>query len=164
MDLFVVLVSALALVVSIGSAVYAKRGADETRELRAIESQRRHDERTPRLDAQIETLNEGQWHKLWLILQSAESLDAFKVDILDDPDVWFGDGQTGVEPGVGRTRTANWGALPIGKREAALRVVIGNKAPGEMRLLVTCTIGDDRWPVVCTVDLPSTYDLLQSVY
>jgi len=55
-------------------------------------------------------------------------------------------------------------AMRAGGAPAERCVVIGNKAPGEMRLLVTCTIGDDRWPVVCTVDLPSTYDLLQSVY
>ena len=164
MNLAAFIVAGLALVVSIGSAVFAKRSADETQALRAIESQRRHTERTPALDALVEEMNQGQWHRLWLILGSSESLDSVRADILDDPDVWFSDGQNGVEPGLGRTRTATWGTIPVGKREAAWRVAFGKAAPNSLRLLLTCSIGSDEWLVLRTVDLPSTYDVLDSVY
>ena len=163
-------VASLALLVSLGSAVFAKRGADETRALRAIESQRRHTERSPALNAQVEQMNveeqsnQGQWHRLWLILETSEPLDSMSAEILDEPDVWFADGQTGVQPGVGPTRTASWGALPVGKREAAWRLVVGKAAPPSMRLLLTCSIGDHEWPVLLTVDLPATYDVANSVW
>lgn len=164
------IVASLALLVSVGSAVFAKRGADETRALRAIESQRRHTERSPALGAQVDEMNveeesnQGQWHRLWLVLETPEPLDSVNAEILDEPDVWFADGQTGVQPSVGRTRTAIWGALPVGKREACWRIAIGKSAPHNMRLLLTCSIGDDEWPVLLTVDLPSTYDVANSVW
>jgi len=160
-DLAAIIIASLALVVSIGSAMVAKRSADESR---AIELQRRHTERLPVVIAEIEEMNQGQWHRLWLVLKSFEPLDSIRVEILDDIDVLFGDGQTGVEPGVGRTRIATWGKLPVGKREAAWRVAIGKAAPESMRLLLTCAIEGDEWPVQQTVDLPSTYDVSQSVY
>lgn len=170
MNLAAFIVAGLALVVSIGSAVFAKRSADEARALRAIESQRRHTERSPAFDAQVEEMsveeesNQGQWHRLWLVLETSEPLDSVRAEILDEPDVWFADGQTGVQPGVGRTRTAIWGAVPVGKRDAAWRIAIGKRAPQSMRLLLTCAIGDDEWPLLLTVDLPSTYDVANSVW
>lgn len=109
-------------------------------------------------------MNQGQWHRLWLILKTSEPLDSVRADILDEPDVWFADGQTGVQPGVGRTRTAIWGGLSVGKREAAWRIAIGKAAPHSMPLLLACSIGDDEWPVLLTVDLPSTYDVANSVW
>jgi hypothetical protein len=163
-ELAAVLIAALALVVSLGSVVFAKRSVDEARVMRTIESQRRHAERTPALDAQVDEMNHGQWHCLWLILTTAEPLDSVRADILDEPDVWFADGQTGVQPGVGRTRRAFWGALPVGKREAAWRIAIDKTAPHSIRLLLTCSIGHEEWPIVLTVDLPSTYNVANSVW
>ena len=163
-EIAAVLIAGLAFVVSLGSVVFAKRSVDEARAMRTIESQRRHAERTPALDAQVEEMNQGQWHRLWLILETSEPLDSVRADILDEPDVWFADGQTGVQPGVGRTRTAIWGAIPVGKREAAWRIAVGKAAPHSMRLLLTCSIEDDEWPVLLAVDLPSTYDVANSVW
>jgi len=174
-----VLIAGLALVVSLGSVVFAKRSVDEARAMRAIESQRRHAERSPSLDGQVEEMNQGQWHRLWLNLKTSEPLDSVRADILDEPDVWFADGQTGVQPGVGRTRTAIWGGLSVGKREAAWRIAIGKAAPHSMPLLhdllhrrlsksritrVHQTGAGPEWPVLLTVDLPSTYDVANSVW
>ena len=125
------IVASLALLVSVGSAVFAKRGADETRALRAIESQRRHTERSPALGAQVEEMNveeeanQGQWHRLWLILETSETLDSVHAEILDEPDVWFADGQRGFsqasdehKPRFGaRFRSAS--AKPVGALQSA---------------------------------------------
>jgi len=153
-DLAVTL-SVVALLVSLGSAVFAKRGADETRLLRQIEADRRHDERVPALSAHVEDVGPGQWHRLWLVLESAEPVDSVVAEIIDGPDVCFADGQTGVEPGIGRTLLASWGSLTIGTKDAAWRVVIGPTAPKQIRLHATCRIGNDAWPVLLTVPLPS---------
>lgn len=163
-ELAAVLIAGLALVVSIGSVVFARRSVDEARAMHVIESQRRHAERSPALHAHVEEMNQGQWHRLWLILESSESLDFVRADILDEPDVWFADEQSGVQQGVGRTRAATWGTIPVGKREAAWRIAVGEAAPDSMRLLLTCSIGSDQWPVLLTVDLPATYDVLKSVW
>jgi hypothetical protein len=118
MDLAIGL-SAVAVVVSVVSALYAKRVADETKELRKIESDRRHNERTPTFSAEIEEMNAGQWYRMWLALETEESIDSVEVEIIDGKDVYFGDGQTGVEPGVGRTKSARWGRMTMGTKDAA---------------------------------------------
>ncbi|OIQ94660.1 hypothetical protein GALL_233180 [mine drainage metagenome] len=163
MDLAIGL-SAVAVVVSIGSALFAKRAADETKELRKIESERRHTERTPMFGTEIEEVSSGQWYRMWLTLEKEESIDSVEVEIIDGNDVYFGDGQTGVDPGVGRTKSARWGQMTIGTKEVAWRVVVGPDAATQMRLRVTSTIGDENWRVLLTVPLPSTYDVAQSVW
>lgn len=102
MELAGVVIAVLALAVSIGSVLFTKRSADETSALRTIESQRWQAERCPVLGVVIEEMNQGQWHRLWVTLESSEPLDSIRANILDDPEVWFADGQTGVQPDVGR--------------------------------------------------------------
>jgi hypothetical protein len=156
--------SAVAVVVSASSALYAKQAADETKKLRKIESDRRHNERTPTFRAEIEAMNAGQWYRMWLALETDEPVDGVEVEITDGKDVYFGDGQTGVEPGVGRTRSARWGRMTMGTKDAAWRIVVGPKAPIEMRLRVTSAIGVENWQVLLTVPLPATRDVAESVW
>lgn len=131
-----VVIGVLALVVSIGSVLFTKRSADETSALRTIESQRWQAERCPVLGVVIAEMNQGQCPRPWVTLESSEPLDSIRANILDNPEVWFADGQTGVQPGVGRTHEAAWGRLPFGKREAAWRPDFGD-TPDSIRLLLT---------------------------
>jgi hypothetical protein len=109
-------------------------------------------------------MNSGQWYRIWLALETEESIDSVEVEIIDGKDVYFGDGQTGVEPGVGRTKSARWSRMTMGTKDAAWRVVVGPGAPDQMRLHLTSKIGDENWQVLLTVPLPSTHDVAQAVW
>src|SRR5690242_12372204 len=92
-------IALVALIVSLVSAGFAGWQAVETRRVRQIERDRRHEERTPQFRLQVESMNDGQWHRLWLVLTSPEALDSLSVTILDPQLLWFPAGQTGVQPG-----------------------------------------------------------------
>lgn len=150
------------MLVSIGSVLFAKRAVDEARALREIESGRRHDERAPTFRAEIEDMK-GR-HRMWLVLETGEPIASAKVDITDGGDVYFTDSQTGVEPGVGRTKSAQWGRMTIGTKDAAWRVAIGPDASDQMCLRGTSTIGDESWQVLQTVPLPSTANVAEQIW
>jgi hypothetical protein len=155
--------SSLAILIAAASAVFTKSGRDETRQLRRIEDDRRHDERRPALHAELEDVDGGEWHRLWLVLESSEPLDSVGVEILDKADVSFADDQMGVKLGAGPTTVAAWNGLPVGVKEAAWRVVIGRDAPESIRLRTTPSIGGESWLVLLTVPVPSRRGIVRRI-
>jgi hypothetical protein len=96
-------IAVVALVVSVASTVFTGWQAVETRRVRQIEVARRHEKRTPTFRTEVEAINDGQWHRLWIVLTSAGALDSLAVTILDPMLVWF----PPARPGSSRDQTAN---------------------------------------------------------
>jgi hypothetical protein len=90
--------SALALIVAGVSAAYARVQGVETRELRRIEDGRRHEERAPKLTGEVEAVNNGDWHRLWLTLETPTSLERLEVHIVEGEGLSFTPGTNGVAP------------------------------------------------------------------
>jgi hypothetical protein len=107
----------VALIVSLVSAGWQ---AVETRRVRQIERDRRQEQRSPQFRRQVESMNDGRWHRLWVVLSSPEALDSLSVKILDTQLLWFPAGQTGVQPGPD-SKHASWGHVEPGVRDVALR-------------------------------------------
>ncbi len=156
-------IAIVALVVSVASAVFAGWQAVETRRVRQIEGGRRHEERTPTFRVGVEPLNDGQWHRVWVILTSAEALDSLAVTILDPQHAWFPSGQAGVEPGPD-SKHASWGHVAPGVRDVAFRVQWDHDDSHVVRLALRSKRGAERWGVQAEVELPAKpYDVLDSI-
>lgn len=158
------IVAVVALLVSVASAVFARRQAVETRRLREIEQRRHHGERRPSFNLEVEAVNDGQWHRLWVILTTPEALDSLEVTILDPQLIWFRSGQRGVEPGLDR-KVAAWGSVEPGVRTVAWRIASEDDDGHCVRLGIRATQGAESWSLQEEVELPAKpYDLMQSVY
>ena len=90
-------ISVLALLVAAGSGIYARRSAIAAKEVAAIEAARHHKERAPTFEAEIESVNDGGWFRLWLRVTSAEPLDGIEVMLDADDGIIFTSGQAGVD-------------------------------------------------------------------
>ena len=98
MAVLAIVVSVLAVLVAGASARYSRQQAEDTRRLARLEAERRREERTPRLVGEIESMNSGGWHRLWLRLESAEPLAHVHAEIIEGRGMSFTSGQHGVEP------------------------------------------------------------------
>lgn len=153
----------VALVVSVASAVFTGWQAVETRRVRQIEGERRHEERTPTFRVEVEPVNDGQWHRLWVVLTSAEALDSLAVTILDPQLVWFPSGQAGVEPGPD-SKHGSWGHVEPGLRDVAFRIEWEDDDTHVARIALRSKRGAEMWHVQAEVDLPGKpYDVRDSI-
>ena len=158
------LIALISLVVSVASAGFTGWQAIEMRRARRIEEQRRHHERTPEFRAEVEPLNEGAWHRLWIVLTTPEALDSLTVTILEPHSVWFPPEQTGVEP-ASASKNASWGLVEPGMRNVAFRIEWEDDNSGLLRLSLRGTRGPEIWNVQEAVELPEKpYDVSQSIY
>ena len=157
-------IAIIALLVSVASAAFAGWQAVETRRVRRIEDLRRHRERTPEFRAEVEPVNDGGWHRLWIVLTTPEGLDSLTVTILEPHLVWFPSGQSGVEPGPD-SKHASWGQVEPGIRDVAFRVEWEDDHSHLVRLFLRGTRGSEIWNVQEEVELPAKpYDVSQSVF
>ena len=89
-------ISILALAVASVSALFSKRQTSVAERREAVDAGRRHDERTPSFTGDIESVNDGEWYRLWLRLTSTEELAHLQIDITESNGVTFATGQDGV--------------------------------------------------------------------
>lgn len=153
-DVTSTIIAIVALIVSVASAVFACWQAVEARRVRQIEGGRRHEERTPTFHVEVERVNGGQWHRLWVILTSGEALDSLAVTILDPQLAWFPSGQAGVEPGPD-SKHASWGHVAPGVRDVAFRVEWEDDDSHLLRLALRSTRAAETWDVHSEVELPA---------
>jgi hypothetical protein len=154
MALTALIVSVLALLVSTASAAYARRQALAQDEATAIERDRRHNERAPDFETQIEDVNNNfAFFRLWVALTSNEPLDSIAVELPADCSFHFADNVSGVlDP-----RHAESYQGPIGPGERVCwRVVLPDTAKEEESFLISSTSGTARWTKRIAVSLPST--------
>lgn len=142
------IVSVLALLVSGGAVVYARRASQN-------DDARRHEERKPELLSGIKSMNGGSAHLLSLVLQSSEPLTGLVAEILDGRGIAFTASQDGVPPG-GPSERAEWpGGLAVGERAAWRIDVPKDRLRGKFRLRVTCHRTDDSWTVLLPMRAPA---------
>lgn len=155
-------ISIIAVVVSLFSVFYVKKQADAQASMARVDAARRREERQPTMVAEVEPVNDGQWHRLWLRLTSAEELSSLEVEIADGHGAQFTTGQRGVPLGVDRPvlhafsadeeTGAKTGLKPDHSAVWALELP---EAPQDFRLRVTAAAGHDHWEWVVPVAVPA---------
>lgn len=165
-------ISVLALLVSVLSARYSRAQAVAAEAAARMEAARRHEESKPVLSAEIEPVNDGGWHRLVLTLDGPRPLDQLDVEIVEGLGATFTSGQFGVAPMGAEPLRASYPRdepLRPGDRHRWQIEFDREKTDGEdLRLRVHCVGTDDagapaNWDVV----IPATgvpYDLSRSAY
>lgn len=170
-------ISVVALIVAAASAFYARKQADATKEqanaatrMARNDAERRLEERRPSFAGEIEPMNDGGWHRLWLRSTSKEALSSVDVEIAEGYGVQFTSGQHGVDPAErppvlhARVEDEKGRPRPLGPNDrAAWRVQLPDSRPPRIRLNVSAAAGEEAWTAVSVVvDVPP--DLLFSVW
>lgn len=160
MDVIAFVLSCFALPISVVSLVFvwrrdqrdkARRTDEEKRH--AWEQERRHRDRTPKLHGGIEPMNEGAWHRLWVELDSGESLTSLRVELPDDAGLQFTPSQNGVGSDA-VLAVADWNDLATtGRAVWRIEQIVERKRT--VRVVGRCRIGDDEWPVPVDIQTPS---------
>lgn len=149
MDIAAFVVSLFALAVASSSASYARRQA-------RINDDRRREERSPRYTAEIE--DAGGWYRLWLRLESSESIDGLTVSVIDDrTGVSFTHGQNGVDPSLSSRRLqASHGRLAPGQA-AVWRLDLDDARTRKvwLRLDSEGAQARDRWMQTLLAEVPA---------
>src|SRR5687767_1144257 len=96
MTVAALIVSIVAILISLGSIVYARQQAQANKKIAQIEQDRRHEERTPRFTAWVEDM--GSWKRLWLRLESSKALTRLAGTLVEAEGVSFTHSQNGVDP------------------------------------------------------------------
>jgi hypothetical protein len=156
-----------ALAVSSASAVIAWRAtraaenaaqasqasANEARRLADIEAERRHDERRPDLQCEIESMSNDTWHRLVVTLTSADPVDGLDLRLEGKDNLRFELAQTGVASD-GRSATRSERLLPH-TRDASWRVSFDESDRGKKgAATVSVRSGDETWTQTLPVALP----------
>ncbi|MGW6197599.1 hypothetical protein ACWF0M_15765 [Kribbella sp. NPDC055110] len=158
MDGWTLAISLVALVVSLGSVYFTWR-------VDRRDKDRRADELTPKLTAEIKEMSGGDtgWYRVHLQLETLKELATVHVAIVAGKGVSFTGSQRGVDPNASYPILAvDDGPLRPG-HDLTWRVQLDDERDTEARLVVDC--GDSqghRWSVVVDVDLP--YIPLASIY
>lgn len=148
---------------TLATAAFVGWQAVEMRRNRQISDWHHHDARKPTFRPEVEPVNDGEWHRLWIILTKPEALDSLEVTILEPQIAWFPSGQTGVEPGQ-RRKVASWGKVVPGKRDVAYRIEWSDDKSHLAHLSLRSTRGTESWDTLIEVELPAKpYDLLDSI-
>ena len=92
--------AAAALVVSVVSVRYVRRGVRAAERTDNREAARRHDELAPQFAAMVEAVNDNQLYRLVLSLTSPRPLTFVQIQIPERSGVSFTIGQNGVVPGT----------------------------------------------------------------
>ena len=147
--------SVLAIVVSGVSVVYVRSQAMAATEISDIERSRHLAERTPRFGAEVESMNDGGWFRLWLRLTSDQAMDEVEVTLDQDAGITFTSGQEGVDP-ADRSHLHAKVPSKLGQRErTAWGVALRKERPRQTTLLVQAQAGRDSWSTSLVVALPS---------
>ena len=155
-------ISVLALLVAAASGIYARHSALSAREVAEIEVARHRKEREPRFEVEIESVNEGGWHRLWLRLTSDEPLDGIEVTLDAQDGITFTSSQAGVDPNDRSHLHAKVPKRLDHRERAAWRVSLPEQRPRQATLLVSARLGHDSWNVPVHVDVPG--DVANSVW
>lgn len=141
MALAALVVSILALLVAGASALYAKQVAD-------VEKGRRHDERRPRFELEID---ESRWLRITVV--SNEALDEVHFELLAEGMLFAG---AAAIVGLGRPWAAsgNLGAFDVGSPRRVQVVEREEGKGGKSGVRLTCRKGGDKWVVTDRFDLP----------
>ncbi len=153
--------SILSLLVTGLALLYFKRQAQAAGTVAAIERARRHDEQVPKLQAEIEAVGEGGWHRLWLHLMSTEARVTVTLEILDDCGIVFGRDQQGVDHGPLNTKRTTATGVLTHEHPEAWRVELGAVRPSVMRLVVAAN-GAGGWRIPLKVTVPT--DMARSIW
>ncbi len=146
-------ISILALAVASVSALFSKRQTSVAERREAVDAGRRHDERTPSFTGDIESVNDGEWYRLWLRLTSTEELAHLQIDITESNGVTFATGQDGVIANGPSLHAESVGGL-VSDQAIAWRVQLPENRPQSIRLRVHAYTTDDNWPVPVLVEIP----------
>jgi len=153
--------SIFALLAAGASALYARKQARMTRLLAQDDAARRLEERTPTIGLEVESVNKGASHRLWLRLLDNGPLTDATVEILEPVHVRFKQGTAGVDRGSDMTyRVGHTGALLTGD-DFAWRIEWSDKdeTPTRMRLKITCrgSRPAEVWLMTRAVDVPQKF-------
>lgn len=150
-------VAIIALLASGASVFYTWRQADASRQMAALDRERRRDELKPAFRAEIEEM--GSWYRLRLRQTSGGALSRVRVEIVrGGDDVVFTVGQNGVGSGGIRPRAAVWDSLSPADPGATWRISLDKGEPRTIGLEVTCCDGRFTWDRI-PVEFEAPYDV-----
>ena len=167
------IVSVVAVAISAGSVLYARRSAAAAQQSArasegtlAIERARRLDERRPHLVGQVESVNGGKWHRLRITLdQYSHPLTGLDVTIRQWQGIAFNRGVQGVIAiGPDKEPLRAFAFDPGGNRTGVKpgdtvmwMVDLAKDYPDRLRLDVACHgEGGDRWDLVLDAEVEDT--------
>jgi len=161
MALAALILSILALLVSGLSAWYARTQAHAAKEATAIERDRRHGERAPHFDAEIEDVNgDGGFYRLWITVTSEEALDDVSVELPPACSFGFTPGIHGVSDS--RHADSYEGEIEPGGRACWRVELVPDHHKDREKVLVSARRGTGKWSRQVPVEVP--YDLMKSAY
>jgi hypothetical protein len=157
-------ISAVALLGSAASIMFARQSAaaahasaNDAKRMADIETERRHDERRPVFAAEIESVNEGGWFRLVVILLTQRPLDRLTVQIVDGKSLHFAGSQSGVDF-AGDTASLYEARLDPLTRAAAWRVDFDDDVRGQSVVLaISSGQAKETWDMRLKVDLPPAH-------
>jgi hypothetical protein len=168
MTVAALVIAILALIVAGLSATYTRRQAIASSEAATsatataiIETDRRHDELTPRFTPRLETMaNSRPYYRLRLRLDTAEPLTTLGVRLLGAPvDVQFSNGQRGTDPDAHSPvheafAVPNDGIALRPYDEATWQIELNSLPNDGLRLQVDAEARGDVWHVPVSVSIP----------
>lgn len=166
MTVAALVLSILAIILAGASALYTRKQAIAATATATIETDRRHDELTPRFTALVEPMPHSHpYYKLRLRLDTPQPLTALRVRLLNAPvDVQFTNGQHGTDPGA---RSPIHEAFAVPENGIALRphdhatwqVELNSVPDGGLRLQVDAEARGGVWQVPVSVPTPPEHSV-----
>ncbi len=155
------IISILALLAAGLSAWYARSQAHHQAEATRIERDRRHGERAPDFEAEIEDVNgDGGFYRLWVTLTSVEALDQISVELPSTCAFVFTPGIHGVADN--RHAESYEGKIEPNGRACWRVELVHENYTEKQKLLVRSQEGADKWSRQVVVDVP--YDVGATVF
>lgn len=152
-----IVLSIVAILISVVSAWYTRMQGVASREQARTDRARRIDEKRPTFDSTVVEFNGGGWYRLDLTLSSHWPLTRIEVAIVEGNGVRFGRGQTGVRPaGVDDPMTsAEWAEELRPGTTACWKVDLEQERSSSILLEVTGH-GEDgqQWTTPVRVQVP----------
>jgi hypothetical protein len=154
MAIAALIISILALLTAGASALYTKQQAQAARQTTAIERERRHEERTPRFDARVESVS--GWFRLWLRLDTTRPIARLTCRLVEADGITFGHSQNGVAPDApAPIKEASWSETLEQGDSACWKVELEDEHQTDVRLRVQCRDQQgEEWQVTVPLSVP----------